>query len=128
MEGLKIEIIDGVVTLNKYQEYYPVAERIANELCVKLFGKYVRDNWLVILETTILELVENSKELKAKIVTDISYSFILHTMSSEKIQLPFKEAQAYINGYNNAVTNFNEVFEQVENSVGYSLNKFLPSK
>ncbi len=123
---LTVEIIDGKVILNKYQEYYLLAEGIANDLCIKLFGEYDQNKWIAILKYVIKGLASNSKKLKSQIVTDVSYAFNLHSVTSERIDKPFKEAKAYIEGFNDATTTFNKVFKDVEISIESSLNKFLP--
>ena len=126
MKKTEVKIINGMVTVDKNKCYYQVAERISNDIfCDVLEGDYDAEISRKMVQIIIDGLAHNSIQLKGDILTDISYCFTLHGGSSEKVRLPFKEAKAYVDGYNDATRSFKQAFEHVERSIKESLDKFL---
>lgn len=124
---LELKIEDGIVKVNKWKHHYKIAEPIANDVCLKLYGEYRCDEWLEIVKIVMTELASKSEVLKSKIVADVRYSLRLNEEAVENVKMPFSEAKAYVKGYNNAVNSFEEVFDNVEKCFKQSLDKFLQS-
>ncbi len=128
MSELKITVKNGCIKVNKYREYRFMAEDIANEVCNTVKGEYERDFWVFVFKSVLENMGKHAKFFKAKILTQISYPLHLHGKTSERIGLPFKEAKAYVNGYNDATKQFNDLFDEVEDAIADKLDEVMPSE
>ncbi len=128
MNKLEVTVKDGCIKVNKYQEYTTMAEDIANEVCNTIKGEYERDFWVFVFKSVLENMGKHAKFFKANILTQISYPLHLHEKTSERIDLPFKEAKAYVKGYNEATKQFNSLFDMIENAIAGKLDEVMPSE
>ncbi len=128
MNKLEVIVKDGRIKVNKYQEYTTMAEDIANEVCNTIKGEYERVFWVFVFKSVLENMGKHAKFFKANILTQISYPFHLHEETSKRIGLPFKEAKAYVSGYNEATKQFNSVFKNIENAIAGELDEVMPSE
>ncbi len=127
MKELEVTVKDGRIEVNKYQEYTALAVDIANEVCNFTKGEYERDFWTFVFKCVLENMGKHAHYFKNEILAQISYPLYLHQETMETVRLPFKEAKAYVKGYNEATKQFNDLFEQVEDALAEKLDKVMPS-
>lgn len=120
----KLEVKNGIINITPpATEYYQIAESVANEL-----AESGTSQWHEVCLKVINILDHHSQYLKSKIVGKVSYGTGFFPISQEAVKWrKFDETKAYVEGYREAVNQFNSIFESVEGSLIQALNDVLPS-
>jgi hypothetical protein len=125
IEKYKLEVKDGFITITPpADEYYAIAESIANEL-----AKCATTEWHEICLKVINKLDYHSQFIKSKIVGTVSYGSGFFPKGLETVKnRKFEEAKAYIDGYADAVAQFKKYFEYNEETLIDVLDELLPCR
>jgi hypothetical protein len=121
----KLEVKDGFITITPpANEYYAIAESIANEL-----AKSGTTEWHEICLKVINKLDYHSQFIKSKIVGTVSYGSGFFPKGLETVKnRTFQEAKAYCDGYADAVHQFKQTFENNEGTLIDVLDELMPCR
>lgn len=132
---------DGIINFSSKEENYNYTNnlihadlgcRVANELVsTGIIEHCSSTEWYNACLIVMDSIVEISERMKYDVLKNIN--FYIHPKYLEEIHgkgetkhYSFKEANAYIHGYSDAVIKFREVFKYVEESISDEFDKVFP--